>query len=319
MTNEVVIVEAVRSPLAQRQVYGRTHSELTVPKLLDVTVDGLLQRAKIDEDMVTTVVTVGDGAASQRYAESWRKVFGHIDLHETVSSTAALIIAIDAINDDPRRVVLVAGAVGENPGHSRVKAPGRLMPQGEDLWSITRQHQSDYASASRCRARECALSGDFRREIIPLEVHLDPGMAEFIASDELRQVSEAAVALHRARTPVAPFSNGRAGQDCRPSHFSAHSASGAGALVLTSAGRADELGLHPRGRLVGAEILFDTPLTGVSVSRLESVRSYLRTRGVPLSRIDQFEVPEEVAVTRWWWLLRALGVCAGGGVCGVGW
>ncbi|MDA6565804.1 hypothetical protein OSK93_24220, partial [Escherichia coli] len=75
MTNEVVIVEAVRSPLTQRQLYGRIHCELAAEKLLDVTVNGLLQRAKIDEDEITTVVTVGDGAASRRHAESWRKVF----------------------------------------------------------------------------------------------------------------------------------------------------------------------------------------------------------------------------------------------------
>ncbi|RYF47382.1 MAG: acetyl-CoA acetyltransferase, partial [Comamonadaceae bacterium] len=268
MTNEVVIVEAVRSPLTQRQLYGRPHSELTVHRLLDVTVNGLLQRAKIDEDAVTTVVTVGNGAASRRYAESWRTVFDHIDLREAVSSTAALKFAVDMINDDPRRVVLVAGAAAAHSRHEPGEAPGLPTPRGADLSSITRQRQSDYASASRCRARECALSGDFRREIIPLELHLDHEMTEFIASDELRQVSEPAGALPPA---AAPPSNGGAGHDYRPSHPSAHSARGAGALVLTSSGRADELGLHPRARLMGAEMLFDTPLTGVSVSHLESV------------------------------------------------
>ncbi|WP_213575507.1 acetyl-CoA acetyltransferase [Rhodococcus sp. USK13] len=299
MTNEVVIVEAARSPLTQRQKYGRTYCELTVEKLLDVTVNGLLQRAKIDEDVVTTVITVGDGAASRRYAESWRNVFDHIDLHETISSTSAVKLASEAINDDPRRVVLVAGAVGGHSLHEPGQAAGQPTPRGADLWSITRKKQGDFAFASHRRARECALSGDFRREIIPLEVHLDHEMTEFIASDELRQVPEPRGAL----TPAgAPASNGGAGHDCRASHHNARAASGAGALVLTSAARADDLGLHPRGRLVGVEMLFDTPLTNVSVSQLESVRSYLRALEVPLNRIDQFEVPEEVAVTPLIWL-----------------
>lgn len=303
MTNEVVIVEAVRSPLTQRQLYGRIHCELAAEKLLDVTVNGLLQRAKIDEDEITTVVTVGDEAASRRHAESWRKVFHQIDLHESISTAAAMKLASDAIKDEPRRIVLVVGATNGHSRHETGASTDRPTPQKADLRRVTQENQSEYVSASYRRARECALSGDFRREIIPLELHLDHEMTEFIASDELRQVCEPAGAHRLAPTPAAlPVSNGGASHDCQLSLHRAHSARGAGALVLTGARRADELGLHPRGRLVGAETLFDTPLTGVSVSHLESVRSYLRSMGVPLNRIDQFEVPEEVAVTPLIWL-----------------
>ncbi|ANQ71269.1 acetyl-CoA acetyltransferase [Rhodococcus sp. 008] len=295
MNNEVVIVDAMRSPLTQRPMYGRAHRELRTEELLDVTVSGLLHRAKINEDEVTTIVTVGDRAAAFLQAESWSKAFQRIELHDAVSATAAIQFANNVIKSDPRKVVLVAGAASGNSWFDVPNARMKMPAQPADQWRITRQSESEFASASHQRARECALSGDFRRELIPLELHVDLEVTEFVASDELRQGAETPGALRLAPHPATNLTSQAESLTCQLPHHYANAAKGAGALVLTSASRADELGIHPRGRLVGVEILFDSDLENASTSELDLVRSYLRQHGVSPDCIDQYEVPEDTA------------------------
>lgn len=302
MNNEVVIVDAMRSPLNQRPMYGRAHRELRTEELLDITVNGLLERAQVNEDEVTTIVTVGDRAAALLQAESWSKAFQRIELHDAMSATAALQFANSVVSSDPRKVVLVAGAASGNSCFDVANAKVPLPVRSTDRWRITRQNESDFASASHQRARECALSGDFRREVIPLELHLDHEVTELVASDELRQIAESTGALRLAPTSVSRLTSQTESLTCQLPHHWANAAKGAGALILTSARRADELGIHPRGRLVGVEKLFDSVLDNASASELDLVRSYLRRHGVSLDRIDQYEVPEDTARTPLIWL-----------------
>lgn len=302
MNNEVVIVDAMRSPLTQRPMYGRAHRELRTEELLDVTVSGLLQRAKINEDEVTTIVTVGDRAAALLQAESWSKAFQRIELHDAISATAAIQFANHVIKSDPRKVVLVAGAASGDSCFDVPNAKVNLSAHPAVRWGITRQNESDFASASHQRARECALSGDFRRELVPLELHVDLEVTEFVASDELRQGTETPGALRWAPQSTRKLSSQTESLTCQLPHHYANAAKGAGALVITSASRADELGIHPRGRLIGVENLFDSALDNASASELDLVRSCLREHGVSLDCIDQYEVPEVTARAPLIWL-----------------
>ena len=260
---EVVIVEAVRTPIGrghpEKGYYKDTHPN----ELLGTCFTELIERAGIEPGQVEDVI----GGCVQQYGEQMFNVTRNAWLQaglpiETPATTvdrqcgsaqqavnfgAALIAA--GVHD-----VVIGGGV-EHMGHipmgvgfkwvDEVGSPWppamleryNLVPQGisaemiADKWEIPRSEMDELAVRSHQRAARATEEGRFERETIPFQVNGDT----YVSDQGIRPDSnlEALAALKPAFKPDGKVTAGNASQI----------SDGAAAVLLMSADKARELGL----------------------------------------------------------------------------
>jgi acetyl-CoA acyltransferase len=177
-------------------------------------------------------------------------------------------------------VYLTTGLVAEN--HARES-------------SITREEQDAFALRSHQRAIAAIDGGRFVEEIVPVTARLVDGnggdrprtTAIAVSVDEGPRRDTSAAALAKLRPAFHPHGTVTAGN-------SSQTSDGAAALVVTSAERAQELGLPPLGRFV----VFTT--AGVEPERfgigpVPAMRKALKLAGLSMAEIDLVELNEAFA------------------------
>jgi acetyl-CoA acyltransferase len=177
-------------------------------------------------------------------------------------------------------VYLTTGLVAEN--HARES-------------SITREEQDAFALRSHQRAIAAIDGGRFVEEIVPVTARLidgnggdRPTTTEIAVSvDEGPRRDTSAAALAKLRPAFHPRGTVTAGN-------SSQTSDGAAALVVTSAERAQALGLSPLGRFV----VFTT--AGVEPERfgigpVPAMRKALKLAGLSMAQIDLVELNEAFA------------------------
>jgi acetyl-CoA C-acetyltransferase len=111
-------------------------------------------------------------------------------------------------------------------------------------YDISREEQDEFAATSQQRAEEAQKAGHFKEEIIPIEVPQRKGDPVIFDVDEHPRHGVTAEALGKLKAAFAK-ENGT---------VTAGNASGindgAGAVIVTSRGNADKLGLEPMARIV---------------------------------------------------------------------
>ena len=318
--NEVVIVDAIRTPLGKRNGWLREQHPV---KLGSHVVSALLARAALNRRAVDHVLF---GCVSQ-VAEQTMNVARNVVLDAELpievpattvdfqcgssqqaihlaaamvaSSQADLIIAggVESMTRVPMGSSLGAG--GALPFTDDIMEAYNMIPQGiasdkiAAKWGITRAAMDELSLKSHRRAWQATESGVLRREIAPIQGVDDEGKVFQVDRDQGIRPStslERMAALDAVFTPEGVTTAGNSSQI----------SDGAAAVLVTSAGHAQALGLRPRARIIAAVTIGSDPhlmLTG-PIAATEKV---LRRAGLAMDEIDVFEVNEAFAsVPRIW-------------------
>jgi acetyl-CoA C-acetyltransferase len=110
-------------------------------------------------------------------------------------------------------------------------------------YGISRERQDEWAVRSHHLAAEAAKNGNFDDEIVPVEVPQRRGDPVTVDADEGIRADSTVDGLSRLRPAFSKDGTVTAGNASQVSD-------GAAALVLTSAAKADELGLAPLARVI---------------------------------------------------------------------
>jgi acetyl-CoA C-acetyltransferase len=185
--------------------------------------------------------------------------------------------------------------------------PGGMLETAENLrrqYGIPRQEQDELAYESHRRAVAAQERGDFKAEIVPVEVPSKRGPVVVSADEHPRpDISLATLAalrpVMRAEDDAATVTAGNAsGQN-----------DGAAACVVTTREHADRLGLQPLARLVASAVA-GVPAHLMGIGPVPATEAALGRAGLALDQIDLIELNEAfaaqvLAVTRAWNFGRA--------------
>ena len=345
----IVIVGAARTPMGGFQ--GELAS-LAAPELGAVAIKAAVARAglkpgDVEEVMMGCVLPAGQGQAPARQAAHGAGIgweVGCTTLNKMCGSgMKAVMLAHDLIRAGTNRVMVAGGMEsmsnapylldrargGYRMGHGRVLDhmfldgledaydKGRLMGSfAEDCaehYQFTREAQDNFAIASLTRAKKATQDGSFAGEMVPAAVKdRKGGMIEVKEDEQPRKVN-----LEKIPTLKPAF---REGGTVTPANSSSIS-DGAAALVLTTAGDAEKLGLKPLARVAGHATHAQEP-QWFTTAPVGAIRKLLDQVGWTAGQVDLYEINEAFAVVAMA-AMRELGlphdkVNPHGGACALG-
>lgn len=319
--SDVVIVEAVRSPIGRRNGGLAT---IHPADLLATVLGELVNRSGIDPAEVGQVVT---GCVSQVGEQSFnigRTAWLAAGLPLTTAATTvdtqcgssqqATNVAASLVGSGVVDVAIACGVelmsrvpIGSNSSKKLglgVPIPKTYFGQYEftsqfegaeriaDKWGITRADTDAFGLASQQRATTAWAEGRFDAQVVPIEApDVDDegqptGTTHTVARDEgLRDTTlEALASLKPVARPEGVHTAGNSSQI----------SDGAAAVLVMTADKAAELDLTPRARVV------DTCLVGVDpvlmlTGPIDATQRLLARTGLAIGDIDVFEINEAFA------------------------
>jgi acetyl-CoA acyltransferase len=311
---DVVIVEAVRTPVGrgdrERGVYGETHPS----ELLGRCYSELIARSGIDPrevgqafaGCVYQIAEQSSGIARNAWLQEglpYETAATTVDMRCGSGQQAVHFAAqcIAAGNDD----VVVAGGVEhmgrvgfavneeaqQNWGRGfspEMLARYNLVPQGEaaeliaDRWGITRVEMDELALLSHRRAQAATAAGLFTREIVPVAT---PKGTQ--STDQGIRADTTLEALGSLRPVFRTDGRVTAGNASQISD-------GAAALLLMAADKAAELGVRPRARIVDQVALGVDPVTMLT-GPIPATERILRRNGLRIGDLSAIEINEAFA------------------------
>jgi acetyl-CoA acetyltransferase family protein len=311
---EVVIVEAVRTPVGRGHPEKGIYRDVHPNELLGTVFREVIDRAGIEASEVEDVVAgcvqqVGEqgfnvarnawlqaGLPLETPATTVDRQCG--SAQQAVNFGAALVAA--GVHD-----VVVGGGV-EHMGHipmgvtfqwtEQVGTPWPpalmerygLVPQGlsaemiADRWEIPRSELDELGLRSHRFAARATEEGRFEREIVPFRVNGDTHVADqgIRPDTSLEQLSQ----LKPAFKPDGRVTAGNSSQI----------SDGAAALLLMTREKADALGLRPRARIVDQTTVGVDPVIMLT-GPIPATRKLLERNGMTVGDVDRFEVNEAFA------------------------
>ena len=300
---DVFIVDAIRTPIGRGKEDGALHNVHPVD-LLANTLNALVERAGVEkrhvEDIVAGCVSahgeqgtcIGRLAGLKaRFPEETPALqlnrfcgSGQQAIHFAAQAIAAgdMEMTIGCGVESMSRVPM--GSDGAITDEFRRDFPCQLLHQGisaemiAEKWGIGREELDEFAAQSHCRAAAAQRNGWTRHEIFAFNgLEGDEGVRP---NPDLSRM--------RALKPVF-----------RPDGVvtaanSSQVSDGAGAVLLASGRKADELGLKKRARIVARAVVGSDPelmLTGP----IPAAQKALAMAGLKASDIDAFEINEAFA------------------------
>jgi acetyl-CoA C-acetyltransferase len=316
---DVVIVEAVRSPIGRR---GGGLSTIHPADLLGQVQKALLDRSGIDPASVDQIVGGCVTAAGEQSFNIARTAWLSAGLPLTVAATT-----VDAqCGSSQQATSLAAGLVGSGAadiaiacgvesmsrvplGSSGRNGPGRAIPASyfgqyemtsqfegaeriAEKWGITRQDNDQFGFESQQRAARAWNEGRFEREVQPItapvvdEEGKPTGETYVVSKDEgLRETSLEKLATLK---PVAR-ENG-----VHTAGTSSQISDGAAAVLLMSAEKAQALGLKARARIVGHCLVGVDPVLMLT-GPIDATQKVFEKTGMTMADIDTVEINEAFA------------------------
>jgi acetyl-CoA C-acetyltransferase len=164
-----------------------------------------------------------------------------------------------------------------------------------DEYKISRSEQDEFAMNSHRKAAAAIKAGNFKDEIVPVEIKQKKGAALIFDTDETVREDTTVEVLGKLKPAFKSEGTVTAGN--APSVND-----GASALVVTSLRRARELGVEPMAKIVAQAVSGVEPRL-VMMAPVEAVRKLLKKTGWSPSEVDLVELNEAfsvaaVAVTR---------------------
>jgi acetyl-CoA C-acetyltransferase len=331
---ETVILSAVRLPTGK---FLGALKEFTAPQLGSMVVREAVRRAGIDPGVVDecimgNVVSAGLGQAPARQAAlrgglpdnvsalTINKVCGSglkavmLASQGIITGDASVVVAggMESMSNAP--YLLARAREGLRMGHGQVidsMINDGLWCSFED-WhmgnagevvatecGIGRQAQDAYALNSHRKAAEATDAGRFDAEILPVSIPQKKGDPLVFRHDESIRRDTTLEALGGLAPAFAKDGTVTAG-NAPPVN------DGAAALVVTSAARANELGVTPLARIV-AQASSGLDPKHVLMTPVEAIRRVLAKTGWKMDAVDLFEINEAFSV-QLIAVLRQLGV-----------
>jgi acetyl-CoA C-acetyltransferase len=316
---DVVIVEAVRSPLGRR---NGGLSTMHPADLLGAIQRAVVERAGVDPAEVGQVVAGCVTQTGQQTFDIGRTAWLAAGLPQQVAGTtvdsqcgssqqatnlAAALIAAGVIDtalgcgvESMSRVPL-GTTVKQGPGRpiprpyfaryevtTQFEAAERIAEQ----WGITRDDADRFGLTSQQRATQAWQEGRFEPEVVAVDApNLDDdgkptGTTHRVERDEgLRDTSLDALA---GLKPVAREDG------IHTAGTSSQISDGAAAVLLMSAGKARALGLRPRARILDQCLIGVDPVLMLT-GPIDSTRTLLARTGLSMADIDVVEINEAFA------------------------
>src|SRR5436190_4946785 len=311
---EVVVVEAVRTPIGrghpEKGYYKDTHPNALLAKTYTEVID----RAGIDASEVEDVIT----GCVQQYGEqmfnvgrnAWLQAGLQVETPATTvdrqcgSAQQAVNFAAALISSGAHDVVIGAGV--EHMGHvpmgvgfkwtDQVGSPWppelmekyNLVPQGisaemiADKWEIPRSELDEIGLRSHQLAHQAPEEGRFEREIVPFAVNGDT----YVTDQGIR----ADTSLERLASLKPAFKEDGKITAGNSSQIS----DGAAAVLLMSREKATSLGLTPRARIVDQTTVGVDPVIMLT-GPIPATKRLLERNGMGMADVDLIEINEAFA------------------------
>ena len=311
---EVVIVEAVRTPIGRGHREKGYYKDIHPNTLLGTVYTEVIKRAGIDPAQVEDVIA---GCVSQ-FGEQGLNVARNAWLQEGLpietpgttvdrqcgSAQQAVNFAAGLIAAGVHDAMIGSGvehmghlpfaAVAQTQQEFGVAFPPELMAKHNivgqglgaemiaDQWEIPRSELDELAVRSHRLAHQATEEGRFEREIVPMTVNGDT----YVTDQGIRPDTnlEALSQLKPAFKPDGKITAGNASQI----------SDGAAAVLLMSAEKAKELGLTPRARIVDQTTVGCDPVKMLE-GPIPATRKILQRNSMAIDDIDLFEINEAFA------------------------
>jgi acetyl-CoA acetyltransferase family protein len=311
---EVVIVEAVRTPIGrghlEKGYYKDTHPNALLAKVYTEVIDRAGIEPAVVEDVVAGCVQQFGEQGFNIARNAWLQAGLPIETpgttvdrqcgsaQQAVNFSAALIAA--GVHD-----TMIGGGV-EHMGHfpfsagmktqqefgfaftPELMAKHNIVGQGlgaemiADEWEIPRSELDELAVRSHKLAHQATEEGRFEREIVPMSVNGDT----FVTDQGIRPDTnlEALSQLKPAFKPDGKITAGNSSQI----------SDGASAVLLMSAEKAKSLGLKARARIVDQTTVGCDPVKMLE-GPIPATRKILERNGMQIGDIDLIEINEAFA------------------------
>jgi acetyl-CoA acetyltransferase family protein len=315
---EVVIVEAVRTPIGRGHEQKGYYKDVHPSNLLAKCFSEVIERAGIEpgavEDVVAGCVQQFGEQAFNIGRNAWLEAGLPVETPATtidrqcgsaqqaVNFGAALIGA--GVHD-----VVIGGGV-EHMGHISF-ADGmavmqeygaafspelleryNLVPQGisaemiADQWEVPRSELDEIGLRSHQRAHKATEEGRFEREVVPMTIGVN-GSEQTVVADQGIRPDTTLEALSQLRTVFKEDGKVTAGNSSQISD-------GAAAVLLMTREKADAYGLKPRARVVDQTTVGVDPVIMLT-GPIPATKKLLERNGMKMDDIDLIEINEAFA------------------------
>jgi acetyl-CoA acyltransferase len=311
---EVVIVEAVRTPVGRGHAEKGYYKDVHPNELLGATFVEVLRRAGVDPREVEDVIT----GCVQQYGEQSYNIGRNAWLQAGLPlETPATTIdrqcgsAQQAVNFGAALVasgihdVVIGGGV-EHMGHIPLSVNAKLhedlgspfppplleryalVNQGlsaeliAERWNVSREDSDAIALRSQQRAARATEEGRFNREIVPFQVNGDTLTTDQGIRPET--TLEGLAALKPAFKENGTITAGNSSQV----------SDGASAVLLMSRSKAEELGVKARAKIVDHTTVGVDPVLMLT-GPIPATRKILERNGMTLGDLDLIEINEAFA------------------------
>ena len=157
-----------------------------------------------------------------------------------------------------------------------------------ERFDVSRAEQDEYALNSHRKASAAIKSGRFKEEIVPVEIPQKKGASVIFDTDEPVREDTSLESLAKLKPAFKESGTVTAGNSPGVND-------GASAVVVTSAGRAQALGIEPMARIVAQATSGVEPKL-VMMAPVEAIRKLLKKTGWSLADVDLIELNEAFAV-----------------------
>ncbi|QAS53083.1 thiolase family protein [Halobacillus litoralis] len=313
--NEVVIVEAVRTPVGKR---NGALSHIRPDVLFADVLKELVARTSLDpsevEDVIAGCVSqvgeqAGDIARLAALTAGFPIEVPGVTLdRQCGSSQQAIHFGSQAIACGDMDVVIAGGveSMSRVPMFSNMKGTSfnekltdrfEMINQGHsaeriaDKWGLTREALDSYSSESHDRALKAAKEGRFEKEMMAVDVGGEIGALRKDEGPRLGTSSETLASLNPVFQEDGKVTAGNASQI----------SDGAAAVLLMSRQKAEALGLKPRFRIVARAVIGSDP-TLMLTGPVPATYKVLQKAGMSIEDVDLFEVNEAFASVPLFWM-----------------
>jgi len=315
---EVVIVDAVRTPLGRRGGWLR---EVHPVRLGALALCEALARANLDPALIEHVIM---GCVTQTGEQTFnlaRNVVLDAGLPITIpattvdfqcgSSQQAVHLAAAMIASGQAEIVIAGGvesmtrvpmgsSLGNgNPFTDRIMTDHNMISQGiaadeiAQKWGINREEVDQIGYESHQKAAQASANGWFAGEIFAVDGADETG-------NPLQVTQDQGIRPNASREKMATLQSVFTSDGVTTAGNSSQISDGAAAVVVMSREKADVLGLKPKARIISMATVGSDPhlmLTGP----IEATRKALRSAGMSPEQIDLFEVNEAFAAVIGMW------------------
>lgn len=320
--NEVVIVSAVRTAIGS---FGGTLQNVSAPELGAIVIQGALEKAGIEKNLVDEVIlgnvlqaglgqnparqaAIKAGLPHETPAMTINKVCGsglkavHLATQAILAGDADIVVAGGMENMSQAPYLLKGARTGYKMGDQTVVDSmisdglwcafnnyhmGITAENLCDKYDISREEQDAFSASSQQKAVAAIEAGKFKDEIVPVEIPQRKKESIIFAQDEFPRAGTTAEKLGGLRPAFKKEGSVTAGNASGIND-------GAAALVVMSKKKADELGIKPLVTIkANANAGVDPSIMGVGP--VQAVKKVLEKANMQLSEVELIEANEAFA------------------------